>query len=475
MRERAGLGSSQGAGQACILGSNLMQPIDSRVKDLLSHVEHETRLRGLRLSSELRRLERHDHAQTKERINHVIDTPATSTYNRHLISLSLLVSSVMSETRMPSPSIRIAGAGLSGLVLGQCLRQKGIQFTIWERVKSNPTRNNYGITLYKSTYRPLLETLRITEDEFTRQVGVHHPDSGAAVSDNQRLRVNRSALTRLLEAGLDIQWNHKLRKPILDDAPQSVSIWTGEEEVTETFDLLVAADGVHSAARTQLDLPSSAFELEVLPYVVFNGKRRMQCSNLPTGLLDCFTSPDGITHSHDGTVLSIKADFWDSENQTVAVSYTLSRAASEGDQSLLSRNISDAEERSKLFIEEVAALGELPAPFGQIFNPSTMPEDRLLHWLMRSSLINDETIKDAASNKGILLLGDAAHAQPIPGNGGNLAIDDAVEAARHVSETGSFDVDAFLQARSAAWIDGKRENERALEVLHPGSKPTARI
>jgi 2-polyprenyl-6-methoxyphenol hydroxylase-like FAD-dependent oxidoreductase len=381
----------------------------------------------------------------------------------------------MSETRMPSPSVRIVGAGISGLVLGQCLRQKGIQSTIWERVKLSPTRNNYGITLYKTTYRPLLHTLKITEDEFTRQVGVHHPDSGAAVSDDQRLRVNRSALTRLLEAGLDIKGNHKLSKITHADTSRSASIWTGAEEVTETFDLLVAADGVHSAMRTQLDLPKSAFDLEVLPYVVFNGKRRMQYSNLPTGLLDCFTSPDGITHTHDGTLLSIKEDFWDSENRTVAVSYTLSRAAGEGDQSLLSRNVSDSEERAKLFIGEVAALGELPAPFGQVFNPSTMSEDRLLHWLMRSSLISDESIKDAASNRGVLLLGDAAHAQPIPGNGGNLAIDDAVEAAKHVSATGDFDVDAFLQARSAAWIDGKRENERALEDLHPGSKPTARI
>jgi 2-polyprenyl-6-methoxyphenol hydroxylase-like FAD-dependent oxidoreductase len=395
--------------------------------------------------------------------------------NRHLISLSPLVPVVMSETRMPSPSVRIVGAGLSGLVLGQCLRQKGLQSTIWERVKSNPTRNNYGITLYKSTYRPLLDTLKVTEEEFTRQVAVHHPDSGAAVSNDQRLRVNRSALTRLLEAGLDIRWNYELSKATHDDKSRSASIWTGAQEATETFDLLVAADGVHSATRTQLDLPKSAFDLEVLPYVVFNGKRRIQYSNLPTGLLDCFANPDGITHSHDGTVLSIKADFWDSENQTVAVSYTLSRAAGEGDQSLLSRNISDAEERAKLFIGEVTALGQLPAPFSQVFNPSTMSEDRLLHWLMRSSLINDETIKDAASRTGVLLLGDAAHAQPIPGNGGNLAIDDAVEAAKHVSATGGFDVDAFLQSRSAAWIDGKRENERALEVLHPGSKPTARI
>lgn len=381
----------------------------------------------------------------------------------------------MSQTTMAPTPIRIVGAGLSGLTLGQILRGKNVPAIIYERVKANPTRNNYGITLYKSTYKPLLDTLQITEDEFRRQVGVCHPDSGAIVSDDQKLRVNRAALTRMLEQDLNIKFEHKLTSIESNDTSRSVSFQTSAKESTETFELLVAADGVHSATRSQLNIPQSAFDLEVLPYIVFNGKRRMKYSTLPAGLLECFETPDGITHTEGGAVLSIKADFWDAKNQTVAVSYTLSRAAGEKDQPLLNRNISDAEALAKRFIEEVAALGQLPTPFGQVFNPSTMSEDRLLHWLMRSALVDNEAIKNAASSRGIVLFGDAAHAQPIPGNGANLAINDALEIARYFNAGGGLDVSAFVGARSTDWVNGKRENEQKLEDLHPDNGRKARI
>jgi len=383
----------------------------------------------------------------------------------------------MSDTRMAPPPVRITGAGLSGLTLGQCLRRRNIPAIIYERVKANPTRNNYGITLYKSTYKPLLDTLKITEDDFRRQVGVQIPDSGAVVSDNKRLRVNRVALTSLLESNLDIRYEHKLDNITSNDTSRSISLQTGSgDRTTNDFNLLIGSDGVHSAVRSQLNLPSkSPFDLEVLPYIVFNGKRRMAYSSLPSGLLECFKSPDGIKHSQNGAVLSIKADFWNPDKQIVAVSYTLSRAATKTDQPLLDRNISDAETLAKQFVDEVASLGQLPAPFDGVFNPDTMSEDRLLHWLMRSSLANDNAIKDTALDKGIVLLGDAAHAQPVPGNGANLAIDDALELAKHIDSAGGVDISAFLKARSEVWADGKREQEQLLKDLHADEDHKARI
>ena len=376
---------------------------------------------------------------------------------------------------MTPPPIRITGAGLSGLTLGQCLRRRNIPAIVYERVKANPTRNNYGITLYKSTYKPLLDTLQISEDDFRRRVGVQHPDSGAVVSDDQRLRVNRAALTSLLESKLDVRYEHKLKDITHNATSRSVSFENGTETSTEELKLLIGADGVHSAVRSQLNLSKSAFDLEVLPYVVFNGKRRMAYSSIPEGLLDCFKSPDGIRHSQDGVVLSIKADFWNPDKQIVAISYTLSRAADKADKPLLDRNISDAETLAKQFVDEVASLGQLPAPFDGVLNPDTMSEDRLLHWLMRSSLANDDAIKDTALDKGIVLLGDAAHAQPVPGNGANLAIDDALELAKHIDTAGEVDISAFLEARSEVWIKGKRENEKLLGDLHPFEDHKSRI
>lgn len=381
----------------------------------------------------------------------------------------------MSDTRMAPIPIRIIGAGLSGLTLGQCLRRRNIPAVIYERVKANPTRNNYGITLYKSTYKPLLETLQITEDEFRRKVGVQHPDSGAVVSDNQRLRVNRAALTSLLESNLDVRYENKLKDITNSATSRSASFEGSTESSTDEFKLLVGADGVHSAVRSQLNLSKPAFDLEVLPYVVFNGKRRMSYSSLPPGLLDCFKSPDGIKHSQDGAVLSIKADFWNPDKQIVAVSYTLSRAAGKADKALLDRNISDAETLAKQFVDEVASLGQLPAPFDGVFNPDTMSEDRLLHWLMRSALADDNAIKDTALDKGIVLLGDAAHAQPVPGNGANLAIDDARELAKHIDAVEGVDIFAFFKARSEAWHNGKRANEQLLKEMHPTEDHKSRI
>jgi 2-polyprenyl-6-methoxyphenol hydroxylase-like FAD-dependent oxidoreductase len=381
----------------------------------------------------------------------------------------------MSEMNMSPPSIRIIGAGLSGLALGQCLRRSDIPTVIYERVKANPTRNNYGITLYKSTYKPLLETLQITEDDFRRQVGVQHPDNGTVVSDDQRLRVNRAALTSLLESNLEIRYEHKLANIQFKGTSRCAAFLTDAKDHVDEYDLLIGADGVHSAVRSMLNLPRRMFDLEVLPYVVFNGKRRIAYTNLPSGLLDCFTAPDGIQHTtRNGVVLSIKADFWNPDSQTVAVSYTLSRpAASMADRTLLRRNISDAETLAKQFMDEVAALGQLPAPFNGVFNPETMSEDRLLHWLMRSSLIDKTAVKDTTLNT--VLLGDAAHAQPIPGHGANLAIDDALELAKHFSAAGTVDIDAYLRARRQVWINGKRDNERALAELHSVSESQARI
>jgi 2-polyprenyl-6-methoxyphenol hydroxylase-like FAD-dependent oxidoreductase len=383
--------------------------------------------------------------------------------------------STMSETNMSPPSIRIIGAGLSGLALGQRLRRSNIPTVIYERVKANPTRNNYGITLYKSTYKPLLETLQITEDDFRRQVGVQHPDNGTVVSDDQRLRVNRAALTSLLESNLEIRYEHKLANIQFKGTSRCAAFLTDAKDHVDEYDLLIGADGVHSAVRSMLNLPRRMFDLEVLPYVVFNGKRRIAYTNLPSGLLDCFTAPDGIQHTtRNGVVLSIKADFWNPDSQTVAVSYTLSRpAASMADRTLLRRNISDAETLAKQFMDEVAALGQLPAPFNGVFNPETMSEDRLLHWLMRSSLIDKTAVKDTTLNT--VLLGDAAHAQPIPGHGANLAIDDALELAKHFSAAGTVDIDAYLRARRQVWINGKRDNERALAELHSVSESQARI
>jgi len=389
----------------------------------------------------------------------------------HKLDLSLNYQPRQIEKKMPPSPVSIIGAGFSGLVIGQCLRRRNIPAVIYEKGTAD-LRNNYGVTLHNSTYRPLLESLEISEEDFKRHVAIDHPDSHELVSDGQRLRVNRAALTHVLRKGLDIRWEHKLSDISANSPSRSATFTVGDQDETREYNLLIGADGAHSATRSLLNLPRSVSDLKVLPYIVFNGKRRIAYSNLPPGLLDTFTNPNGITHTQGDALLTIKADFWDPAKQVVAISYTLSRAASENDQPLLDRNIRDSESLAKHFVEEVAALGEKPEPFRQVFNPDTMNEDRLLHWLMRSSLLEPRCLEELVASKGALLLGDAAHTQQIlSGNGANLAIKDAIEFAKHINTSGEVnDVTAFLDARAQAWIEETREAEQSLQSLHYSGK-----
>lgn len=362
---------------------------------------------------------------------------------------------------MPQASVRIIGAGLSGLVLGQCLRRRNIPAVIYEKSKESPTRNNYGITIHPEAYRALQRSTDLDESSFFSQVGVHNSSASAGEA---AVRVNKAAVMRVLQDKLDIRWETKIEPMTTAKGARRFTADQGYSEIGSG--IVVSADGVHSPVRKTLGL-TSEFEIKVLPYVVFNGKRRLAPSNLKNGLEKCFDHPDGISHQQGDTVLSIKADFWDAEKDIAGISYTLSRPATDKDQSLLERSVSDAETLASHFVDEVRVLGELPRPFSQAFDPDAMGEDRLLHWLMRSSLFNGAAIEHYAKWRGVISMGDAVHAQPIVGgSGATTAILDAFELAKHIHSANEVDAAAYVVARAEAWQDDRQRAEQAIHELH---------
>jgi len=279
-------------------------------------------------------------------------------------------------------------------------------------------------------------------------------------------------LMRLLQERLDVRWNAKIEN--LTTASGAKRFTADPERSSEIGPgIVVGADGVHSTVRNSLGL-TEEFEMETLPYIVFNGRRRLTLAGLrEEGLAKCFDQPNGIEHRQGAVVLRIRADFWNTNKDIARISYTLSRPAGAEDKSLIERNISDAETRASHFVEEVRKLGELPQPFAQAFNPSLMGKDRLLHWLMRSSLLDSATIEHHAKYRGVVLMGDAVHAQPIVGGAGACtAILDALQLAKHIRSANEVDTAAYLEARAGTWARDKQQAEESLRNLHAAETTT---
>lgn len=369
----------------------------------------------------------------------------------------------------PQQPIYILGAGIAGLSLAQCLRHRNIPSVVFERLSHDANRPAYGITLHKRVYRPLLAALGMTENDFFQRVALEAPDRGGTVHDRDTLRVNRMALERELRRGLDIRWASKLKH--LRDLNDGVGTMEFDHSLrapflSQPYRFLVAADGVHSTARSRLQVSDPSAELKVLPYIVFNGRRRLQSFDVPPSLLQAFERPSGISHTQGDVHLTITADSYNPYTRKTGVSYTLSRPARPGDEFLLDRDVSDARAKAACFKHEIEALAPLPPPFASLFSIGKASDDRWLHWLMRSLAVDRAVLARAAREKGVLLIGDAAHAQPVPGNGANLAIEDALELAARIGDDGEVDVEGFLEAREEAWLEGRRVAEEYLREVH---------
>lgn len=156
-----------------------------------------------------------------------------------------------------------------------------------------------------------------------------------------------------------------------------------------------------------------------------------------------------IVHSrHNDIILEISINDYTSEH--VDVSYTYSRPARENDPlHKPDRPIPGATGIPEQFYKELEDLKDLQQPFDIIFNSARVRRDRLLHWLMRSTLGGPVEF-DHLAKQGVLLIGDAIHAMPIlGGEGANNAMKDGVDLAQHILRhgTGTGSLQAFTDVR----------------------------
>ena len=169
---------------------------------------------------------------------------------------------------MTRQTISIIGAGISGLVLAQCLSKRGITTILYERdaVQQAAKRHGYGITLHPWAYRPLLRILNLDENSFRRKVAVDGAVGGTGRIGSQAqsgrhdlheihdasFRANRRKLEQLLSDGLDVRWGHELSEVTTKagtGSRLSLDFTNGQQLETN---IVVSADGPHSKVRKSI-------------------------------------------------------------------------------------------------------------------------------------------------------------------------------------------------------------------------------
>jgi 2-polyprenyl-6-methoxyphenol hydroxylase-like FAD-dependent oxidoreductase len=378
---------------------------------------------------------------------------------------------------MAKTSISIVGAGLSGLTLGRCLQQRGIPAVLYERT-SSPASHNYGITLYASTYTPLLQALNVTESAFKSRVAVDAAIGGSgkitptAVGPGNNtetcFRANRGRLEEWLREGLDVRWSHILQhtssSPSASTAPPTLHFANGS---TIQSALIVGADGPHSSLRKSL-LPEDQTKLTILHFVVFNGKRRIDRAVFEKNVAPHMHESTVITYRNNDTRLALSIDEHNKSDK-VSLSWTYSRP-SRGARDVLhkpNRETSEATIIPDELFDELSrfAQTELSQPFAELFQPDTLRKDRILHWLMRSTCVSEEALK-TWTKRSVVFIGDAVHAQPIVGgNGANDALNDGVGLAEWITE-GEADGGGWVEGRYESWVHGVRRANERIEEMH---------
>ena len=370
---------------------------------------------------------------------------------------------------MSMPPITIAGAGIAGLTLGRCLTQRGIPSILVERVSSSP-RYNYGITLHPWAYQPMLNILQMDESSFRERFSIDAARGGVGSLSGDALapgvdtipgtfRCHRGRLEQFLREEQDIRWEHTIKD--IETTSQKVIVRIHNEQAVESH-ILIGTDGVHSQVRKSL---APDIQLKVLPFVVYNGQRKMSLDSFQNIMAPQMHGLSIIQCRQEDVVFQIAVNQYTATY--VDLSYTYSRPARQNDPlHRPDRAVPGATDIPEEFYAELQELKDLGQAYKEMFDANKVRQDRVLHWLMRSTLGAEQEIRKLA-DRGVLLVGDAIHAMPIlGGEGGNNAMKDGVDLAEHIAAHGPQGIKSFSSARYDEWKKGVEESEQRLADMH---------
>ncbi|KAJ5558639.1 hypothetical protein N7535_008856 [Penicillium sp. DV-2018c] len=352
---------------------------------------------------------------------------------------------------MSDHPILIIGAGISGLILAQYLRQLNVPFMIFERDLAIDARSGgWGLTLHWSL--PALRQLlpkhlveRFPETFVNKQASARgdvgrfqffNLKSGEAlysVPAAERIRVSRVRLRQLLSEGLEIQWNKNLCN--IESSTDTITAHF-EDDTSFAGKLLVACDGSRSRTR---EILYPDVRMNQLPVQLLGVSTLYTAEELGgAGSIDPFifqgSHPDSnlcvyqvaevvrdISNTDCFIVLDTPRNFEDSSKDCYNCQIIVSWADSKG----IAVPISNS--------ERVTLMKQLTENWSEPFRS-------LLHRLPQDAEVRSIRIEDWMFSLGrthahprAVLVGDSAHTMTMfRGEGANNAIVDVLDLVEHV-------------------------------------------
>ncbi|KAK9440956.1 FAD binding domain-containing protein [Metarhizium brunneum] len=418
-------------------------------------------------------------------------------------SISAAPSASVSDCR----PVIIIGAGISGLLLAQHLRQQGVPFRIFERDADMNTRGvgwgltlNWSLPMLRSLLRPELLS-RFAETYVDRQ-GIasglvprfpfYDLSTGELkattppLPETVRARVTRERLRKWLATDVDIEWGKAFKSFV--ETPNSCSDEavneTGEgcsSVITVTFDdgstcvggLLVACDGSNSRVRKVLFPELAQENLYRIPIAVMGVKMQLSTVQIAGMREQDAYFLQGTSSENDSfvymSVLDAPGNSPDNPPDSYNLQICLSWPYRDG---YLGRKkqvcVPDTQEdRRKLFLEFAASYAE---PFRSVMGAITDDTE------IRSVDLSDwPPPKGLHTTGNAVLMGDSLHHMAMyRGEGANHAIADVVDFANHVTPLLVADNESAStagnerQTETSATADNLAAEEQAANGLERG-------
>ncbi|KAL3162317.1 hypothetical protein ABBQ32_010003 [Trebouxia sp. C0010 RCD-2024] len=377
-----------------------------------------------------------------------------------------------------SQPVLVIGAGFAGLSLARTLLSQSIPVRVFDSSPQLRT-HSYGITLLSWAYEPLASLLDLgSVNDLKRTTATDSAVGGlgalslpasfltaASTREEQHdsYRCSRSKLSKLLAQGVNVEFDCKLES--IHSSSTGVLVRFKGGQTAEGI-LAVGADGVHSAVR-EGTLPG--ITPSIIPALTVNGSLSLAQSDFLAGIRKHMHHSQVIVGSDDRTTVTIAVS--SHTESEVRISWTLTWCPAKSNQYKSDRqSIHDANKIPFSFYDRLAKIGPLAEPFQSVLNHDIARQTAKYNWLMRSVRVPKVDLMQTAE-KGIVLVGDAAHAMPIiAGQGANHALLDGFQLGKalgnavdgHLYQA----VHSFYEAQHDRWETGVVRSEQSFFGLH---------